>query len=214
MINIETVPVTAYQQNCRILSVNEGTAAVVIDPGGDSDLILRKLAARSLKCTEIWLTHSHLDHCGGVMLLKEATGAKLYGHRIEQEMRSRVEEIGRAYGLSTEQMTNCPEPDHYLEGGETLNFGGAEFKVLFTPGHSPGHLCYYDQDSDTLLAGDTVFKGSIGRTDLPGGSYGLLMESIKREILSLPDDTRILSGHGPDTTVGVERRTNPFLIDL
>jgi glyoxylase-like metal-dependent hydrolase (beta-lactamase superfamily II) len=184
--------------------------ALVIDPGGESDRILDEASRRGLSIKEIWLTHSHLDHCGGVRALKAAAKAPLTAHPAEAMMRAHVTDIAAMYG-APDGFENCPEPERAINGGETLSFAGSAFKVLFTPGHSPGHVCFYDGASGVLFAGDTVFSGSIGRTDIPGGNSDLLLESIRREILTLPDETRVLSGHGGDTTVGTERRSNPFL---
>jgi glyoxylase-like metal-dependent hydrolase (beta-lactamase superfamily II) len=212
MLNIELFPVTDFQQNCRILW-QDGTAdALVIDPGGDGDRIEKFLISRKLRCAQIWLTHSHLDHCGGVsQLLRTNASIPLFAHQLEREFRSRVEDIKDMYGIQGNSMTNCPEPTRYLEGEETLEFAGVSFTTLFTPGHSPGHICFYAPTEGLLLAGDTLFAGSIGRTDLPGGNHATLIKSIIEKILTLPDDTRVLSGHGPETRVGVERDTNPFL---
>jgi len=213
MLNIEVIPVTNFQQNCRILWSEGASDALVIDPGGDGDRIARFLDSRELKCTQIWLTHSHLDHCGGVEQLIRLVGeVPLLGHPLEREFRARVEDIKAMYGIQSNAMSNCPEPTRYIEGGEDLEFAGVSFKVLFTPGHSPGHLCFYAPSEGVLLAGDTLFAGSIGRSDLPGGDHTTLLKSIIEKILTLPDDTRVLSGHGPETRVGVERDSNPFLV--
>jgi len=212
MLEIVHFPVTAFPQNCRLLIDSERNLAVVVDPGGEAERILAELKRRNLECTEIWLTHSHLDHCGGVSDLKEATGAKLTGHPEEQSMRQRVEEICQMYGIPPGDMKNCPEPEQYITGGELLDFGGHSFEARFTPGHAPGHISFYCKELATIISGDTLFAGSIGRTDLPGGDYDTLIRSITEQILSLPDETAVLSGHGPDTTVGVERKTNPFLV--
>jgi hydroxyacylglutathione hydrolase len=214
MLSIICLPVTPIFQNARIFSVGDSPEAVVIDPGGEAARIRSTLEEKGLRCTQIWLTHSHLDHCGGVADLKNATGAKLYAHRDEAMFRSRVEEIATMYGIATGDMKNCPEPDVYLENGDSVEIAGVPFRVLFTPGHSPGHVCFYSAVHSVLFAGDTVFQGSIGRTDLPGGNHETLMTSIQQQILSLPGETRILSGHGEDTTVGAELRTNPFLRDF
>lgn len=211
MLQIATIPVTDFQQNCRVLWHDGDSSALVIDPGGDSPRIEAFLSDKGLVCTEIWLTHSHLDHCGGVAGLKRRYKALLSAHPGEQEFRRRVDEIKLMWGLSSSEMTSCPEPERHLTGGETISFGETVFQTLFTPGHSPGHLCFYAPAEKVLLAGDTLFAGSIGRTDLPGGNHIQLINSIVEKILPLPDDTRVLSGHGPDTLVGRERSTNPFL---
>lgn len=199
--------VTPIQQNCRVFL---GKDALIIDPGGDADKIIENLGGKDI--SQIWLTHSHLDHCGGVADLMEAfPKAKLYGHEIEKDYRQRVEDIAAYYGIPEGSMKNCPEPDVYLKGGETLEFEDMSFEVRFTPGHAPGHLVFINKKDKYILAGDTLFQGSIGRTDLPNGDYSTLIKSIKTELLSLPDDFQVLSGHGSDTTIGEERRTNPFL---
>lgn len=211
MFEIINLEVTPFSQNARILIAGDKKSAVVIDPGGEPERILKALTSRGATCKEIWLTHAHLDHCGGVAPLIEATGAELLAHAGESQLRSNVEYVCQMYGVPPGLMVNCPEPDRTIDGGDVLELGDDRFEVLFTPGHSPGHVCFYHRESGTLIAGDTVFAGSIGRTDLPGGDHRLLLKSIQSAILSLPDETVIMPGHGPDTTVGEERRTNPFL---
>lgn len=211
MLKIETIPVTPFSQNCRVVWDSENDTAAVIDPGGDVDQIMAVLKQWKVKCSEIWLTHSHLDHCGGVQELKEKTGAQLFGHKLEREMRERLPDIAKMYGLPPGLMQRCPEPDKFIDEGDTLKIGKEQFQIFFTPGHSPGHLVFYNSTNEVLIGGDTLFAGSIGRTDLPGGDYDTLLQSIRRKILVLPDSTQVLSGHGPDTTIGEERATNPFL---
>lgn len=211
MLRTTLIAVTPFQQNARILAADGERGCVVVDPGGDVPLILKELDRAGLECREIWLTHSHLDHCGGVRALQAATGARLLGHPAERPLREQVSAIAALYGIGGGGMEDCPEPDRYLSGGEVVALGPLNFKVLFTPGHSPGHLCFYEPESHVLIAGDTVFAGSIGRTDLPGGELATLLASIRAEILTLPPETIIMSGHGDDTTVGQELRTNPFL---
>ena len=187
---------------------------MVVDPGGDVDLICRTLDARALSCRQIWLTHSHLDHCGGVMELIRRTSAKLYGHEADMFLRGSVVSACEMFGIAPGDMEDCPEPHVLLCGGENLKLGEEIFKVFAVPGHAPGHLCFYNAQNKVLLAGDVIFADSIGRTDLPGGDYGTLISGIRNTILPLPDETRILSGHGPETTVGQERQNNPFLKGL
>lgn len=212
MLEVITCTVTPLQQNASLLVVGKDT--VIIDPGGEDEIIARICEERGLTVTAVWLTHSHLDHCGGVQGILKRYTVPLYGHPGERFLRERVEEITAMYGIPPGIMMNCPEPSHELTGGERLFIGTEEFEVRFVPGHSPGHLCFYHAASGTLIAGDTVFAGSIGRTDLPGGNHRELLESIRREILSLPDDTVVYPGHGPTTTVGIERVQNPFLQGL
>lgn len=212
MIEIYKLTVTPIQQNCRIIKTNVNNEVLIIDPGGDFPVIDKYIKDNKLIPTQIWLTHSHLDHCGGVKQLKDKYNCQLYGHPIEKEFRARVEESSLRFGIESGIMLNCPEPDFEISGDQILLFNGVEFKVLFTPGHSPGHLCFYLGDTGVLLAGDTLFAGSIGRTDLPMSSHQTLMNSIHQHLMTLPDETKVLSGHGPDTTIGKERRTNPFIV--
>ncbi len=209
---IKKIPVTDWEQNCRLVIDSETSEVVVVDPGGDAKKIAKYIQEQELKIIAIWLTHSHLDHCGGVAELKELYNVPLYGHRIESEFRSHVEDLLKMYGVSSNTMQNCPEPEFYIEEGQTVSCGAYDFTVLFVPGHSPGHVVFYNAANSELLAGDTVFKGSIGRTDLPGGNHKLLIEGIRSKILSLPANTKILPGHGDDTTVGAESKSNPFLV--
>lgn len=214
-LEIVTLEVTPFQQNCRVVIDRSSRHCVLVDPGGEGRRIVVEIERRDLVLDAVWLTHSHLDHCGGVAQVLTRWQVPLYAHPGEAQMRAHLEEICAMYGIPPGDMQRCPEPSVKLVGGETLMLSGGdvpgvEFKVLFTPGHSPGHLCFYAPAERILLAGDTLFAGSIGRTDLPGGDAETLLRSIKQQILSLPDETRVLSGHGPETTVGRERRSNPF----
>ncbi len=224
-IEIHTIPVTVFQQNARIVVDSESLKAIVVDPGGGAEDILDKIS--SLDVEAIFLTHAHLDHGGGVAALMRAykkkfsKDLKLYSCGAEEElMRQKLSLQASIYGLPVKEYENVPEPDLILKDGDKIQLANAE--VLFTPGHAPGHLSLFFKKQDIvidgqsftapfLIAGDTLFQGSIGRTDLPGGDHGTLISSIKNKILTLPDDTIVLPGHGESTTVGAEKKSNPFL---
>lgn len=210
-LTITTIPVTVFSQNARILACAKTGMAVIVDPGGEPWEILRVLRESKLTCAGIWLTHSHLDHCAGVAPLIDELKVPLFGHAIEAPMRAHVSAIAAMYGLPKDEWPNCPEPSTFISGGELLEVGEAKARVLFTPGHSPGHVSFYFQEDHLVVSGDTLFQGSIGRTDLPGGDHELLLCSIRDKLLVMPDATRVLSGHGPDTTIGIERSMNPYL---
>lgn len=212
MYQIYTIPVTELEQNCRIL-LNESTKeAVIIDPGGESSKLLQKLNSLGVAKLDIVLTHSHFDHCGAVASIKKAyPNSMLYAHPIEKAFRSAVTMVAAKWGIAAEDIKDCPEPEIPLEGGEVVTLVGTEFTVYFTPGHSPGHLSFYDKQQNVLIAGDVIFRESIGRTDLPGGNHQQLLQSINRYVITLPAECKILCGHGPDTTVGHEKLHNPYL---
>ena len=211
-LKISKIGVTELAQNCRVLF--DDSKCVVIDPGGDVKKIIEFLEYNKLNCSEIWLTHSHFDHCGGVKELKEITNAKLYGDSKEKLFRQNVTETLKLYGMfdaiNNKLLQNCPEPDVYTDSLDALYIGNLEFKIISTPGHSPGHISFYCENENVLISGDVIFSGSIGRTDLPGGNHGLLLQTIKNKIFTLPDITKIMPGHGPDTTVGDEKNNNQF----
>lgn len=211
MLTIETVPVTEFAQNARILWCSETKDGVIVDPGGDDEKILAAVKRLGLNITQVWLTHSHLDHCGGVEPILSALKVPLVAHPEERMMRSNVKSIAQMYGMSPSEWHNCPEPQIEVRGGEDLKVGKSPCKVLFTPGHSPGHVSFYFPKENVVASGDVLFAGSIGRTDLPGGDMKTLLTSIRQQIFTLPPKTRVLAGHGPDTTVEEEVATNPFL---
>ena len=182
---------------------------VVVDPGGDVDKILSVLKDNAINAGAIWITHGHIDHAGGAMDLKEALGVDIVGpHAADKMLLDNLENQGRRYGIAG--VRNCV-PDRFLAEGETVSFGNHVFEVLHCPGHAPGHVVYYNRAAKFAHVGDVLFRGSIGRTDLPGGDHAALIASIKNKLLPLGDDIGFICGHGPGSRFGDERRTNPFL---
>lgn len=212
MLKIYELCLTPFYQNARILADTALGVATVVDPGGEVDKILEVLKQHSLHCVQIWLTHSHLDHCGGVARLIQETGAKLYAHRADKYLRAQVEIEAESCGILERGLENCPEPDRYIEDGDVLNIGSYKFTVLHTPGHTPGHVAFLNEDAKVIISGDSLFHGAIGRVDLPGGNAEELLKSIRAKLCTLSSDTQVLCGHGNSTTIGHERQTNPFLL--
>jgi len=195
-----------FEENCYVLADPETARAVLIDPGEDADLFLRRLDAERLTLEAIWLTHAHIDHVAGVAPVVQRTAVPVHLHADDRQLYDHVAEQGAWLGVRAPQP---PPPDHELAAGGTVRVGSIEFEVRHVPGHSPGSVAFVGHG--IALVGDLVFAGSVGRTDLPGGSAATLLDSIRRHLLTLPDETVVYPGHGPETTVGVERRTNPFL---
>lgn len=203
---IKSLEVGPIMANCYILGCEDTREAVVIDPGDDADRILIKLSESNLKVKYIINTHGHFDHVGANRKMKEVTGADLMIHPDDEPMLSELAMAASSFGLSAE---NSPKADKHLLNGDEISFGNITLKVIHTPGHSKGGICLYTDGH--LFVGDTLFAGSIGRTDLPGGNYDTLIASIKENLLSFDDDTRVYPGHGPETSIGSEKRMNPFL---
>ena len=193
------------QANCYVLGCERTKEAAVIDPGGDVDKILMTLAKDKLRCVYIINTHGHFDHTGDNKRLKEVTGAKLVIHRADAPMILDQGSSGSLWGMEVE---DSPPPDLYVEERDVITFGDISLQVLHTPGHSPGGISLLS--NKMVFVGDTLFAGSIGRTDLPGGDYETLIRNVKEKIFPLGDDVVIYPGHGPKTTVGREKRSNPF----
>lgn len=213
-LKIRTIAVTPIRQNCRLLTDSQTGTTVIIDPGGSFQKTLKIIKAENLEPSAIWLTHSHFDHCGAVAALKNEFDIPLYAHKEGQSLREIVELAAARFAMpKAEDLTNCPEPEHYIDEGDTLMIGEEKFEVFFVPGHAPDHVVFYNAANQTLIAGDTVFAGSIGRTDLPGGDFELLINGIRNKIFTLPDNTKVMTGHGEDTTIGEEKASNPFFQD-
>jgi glyoxylase-like metal-dependent hydrolase (beta-lactamase superfamily II) len=205
MILIRLV-VGPLQVNCFILADEKTKEAVVIDPGDDAGDILKVVREKGLTVKYIVNTHGHFDHVGANKALKDATGAEILLHEGDAPVMASAPLQSRAFGMNT---VSSPPADRYLKHGDVLIAGDASLKVLHTPGHSPGGISLLGQGM--VFTGDALFAGSIGRTDLPGGDLMTLLRSIKTNLMSLPDDTKVFCGHGPASTIGDERNDNPFL---
>lgn len=204
------IPVTPFQQNCTILFDDDTKEGVVVDPGGDVDQILAALEGNGLKIGAIWLTHGHIDHAGGAMDLKDALGVDIVGpHEGDRQMLLNLESQARMFGVG-DAVRNCT-PDRFLKEGESVSFGDHVFEVLHCPGHAPGHVVFFNRAAKFAHVGDVLFRGSIGRTDLPGGDHAALLRSIREKLFPLGDDIGFICGHGPGGRFGEERRSNPFL---
>jgi hydroxyacylglutathione hydrolase len=193
------------QANCFILGCERTSLAAVIDPGGDVNKILIALAKDNLRCAHIINTHGHFDHAGDNKRLKEVTGAELIIHRADAPMILQQGASGAGWGM---QVENSPPPDRYVKEGDVITFGDISLKVLHTPGHSAGSISLVTDK--IVFVGDTLFAGSIGRTDFPGGDYEALILNVREKIFTLGDDVVVYPGHGPKTTVGREKKTTPF----
>ena len=205
------VPVTPFQQNCTILFDDAEKVGVVIDPGGEVERIKAALDDNGISITAIWLTHGHIDHAGGAMDLKDALGVDIVGpHVDDREMLLNLEEQAQMFGLAGSVRNVAP--DRFLAEGETVSFAGHDFEIYHCPGHAPGHVVFYNKTAKFAHVGDVLFNGSIGRTDLPGGDHEALIRSIKEKLLPLGDEISFLCGHGPGSTFGKERQSNPFLV--
>lgn len=204
---VETLTVGPVQANCYLVGCPETRTAVVIDPGDEAPRILERVRANRLTVTHILLTHAHFDHITAAQAVAEATGAPLAIHPDDLPLLN-VGGGATAFGLPQPPI---PVPQIWLSAGDVIETGTLAFSVFHTPGHSPGHVCFYEQNQGAVFVGDVLFSGSIGRTDLPGGSYETLVDSIAHQLMVLPDETTVYPGHGPSTTIGVERVGNPFL---
>ncbi|MDT3684902.1 MAG: MBL fold metallo-hydrolase [Pseudorhodoplanes sp.] len=208
-LNVMIVPVTPFQQNCSLIWNESTKSGAVIDPGGDLDLIRQAIAKAGVRIERILLTHGHIDHAGGAADLRTELGVPLEGpHVADQFLLDNLEETAAVYGLSGARDVT---PDRWLQEGEQVTIGGVPFDILHCPGHSPGSVAFVSRDLKFAVVGDVLFQGSIGRSDLPGGDHEMLIRSITGKLLPLGDDVAFICGHGPASTMGEERRSNPFL---
>ena len=209
MLQITTLPLGFTETNCYLVSDEATQAAVVIDPGDEAGRVLDTIQQHALAVKAVLLTHAHFDHIGAVGEVVQKTGAPLFIHPLELPL-YRAGGGAALFGLPPR---HYPEPDGLIEPGKTLTFGPLSFEVLFVPGHTVGHVAFYNAEAKAVFSGDVLFHDGIGRTDLPGGNYATLMRSITEVLFALRDDTTVYSGHGPATTLARERVHNPFLAE-
>lgn len=205
-MKVVAIPNGRFLENCYLVIDEASGACAIVDPGEEAGLIAHTLRAAGVTPVAIWITHAHVDHVLGVPRLRAETGAPVYLHPADRPLYDHVPEQAAAFGMAAAAL---PPPDRALAHGDVLRLGGLAFQVRHAPGHSPGSVVF--EGAGAAFVGDVLFQGSIGRTDLPGGDFDTLIRSIERELLALPDSTIVYSGHGPETTVGRERRGNPFL---
>lgn len=205
-LEVVSLPNGQFAENCYLVADRQSREAVIIDPGEESAMFLAELDTRAWTLGGIWITHGHIDHIMGIAAVHAATGAPVHLHPLDRPIYDALPQYGAWVGM---QLERPPAPDRDLQPGQRLRVGRFQFGVRFTPGHSPGSVSFLGEGM--IFGGDVLFSGSVGRTDLPGGDASALLASIQSEFLSLPDSTVVHSGHGPDTTIGLERLTNPFL---
>jgi hydroxyacylglutathione hydrolase len=205
---LETFPVGPLQCNCTILADEETREAIVVDPGDEISRIHRRLASLGLTLKQILITHAHIDHVGGALKLKALTNAPIYLNEADLPVLQMMSAQAAWLGIETPETA---PPDEALTDGRRVGLDNYPAQVIHTPGHTQGSICLHFAPLKMVLAGDTLFAGSIGRTDLPGGNYEQIIESINSRLLNLPNETKVIPGHGPETTIGAERRMNPFL---
>lgn len=206
---VAVIPVTGFQQNCSLVYDTVSKRGAVVDPGGDVELIMEAVSKMGLTIEKILLTHGHIDHAGGAAELREKLGVTIEGpHEADKYLLDSLPQSGARYGqLTAREVT----PDRWLTDGDEVEVAGFRFAIIHAPGHSPGSVVFFNAANKFALMGDVLFQGSIGRTDLPGGSHETLLDSIEKKVLPLGDDVVFLPGHGNASSIGDERRSNPFL---
>jgi hydroxyacylglutathione hydrolase len=204
-------PVTPLQQNCTLVFCVKTMKAAIIDPGGETPRLLKALADHKLTLEKIWITHGHLDHAGGTASLREATGVPVEGpHPEDAFWIDQMDESAAKWGMPDARSFT---PDRWLEDGDAVTLGETEFEVRHCPGHTPGHVIFFHREARFAQVGDVLFQGSVGRSDFPRGDHATLIESITGKLWPLGDDVAFVPGHGPMSTFGAERRSNPFVAD-
>ena len=210
-IGVFIAPVTPLQQNCTVVWCTKTNKAAVIDPGGGVDMILAEVKRRGLTLDQIWITHGHIDHAGGAAEMKEKSGVRIEGpHPEDQFLIDGLAAQGQMYGMPEARSF---ETDRWLDEGDVMTLGETSWEVRHCPGHTPGHVIFFNRAAKFAQVGDVLFKGSIGRTDFPRGDHQTLLNSVVTKLWPLGDDVTFTPGHGPVSTLGEERRTNPFVSD-
>ena len=211
VMKVTVIPVTPFQQNCSLLVCEQTQAAAVVDPGGDLDRIEAELTRQQVRLEKVLLTHGHLDHCGGAAALAAKFGVPIEGpHEDERFWIDQLAEQSVRFGFPTAESF---EPNRWLTDTDTVSFGAQTLDVFHCPGHTPGHIVFVSRDHRVALVGDVLFKGSIGRTDFPRGNHQDLLDSIQTKLWPLGDDIAFVPGHGPTSTFGAERQSNPYVGD-
>jgi hydroxyacylglutathione hydrolase len=209
MLHYETFPVTPFQQNCSVVWEDEGMTGAIIDPGGDLDLLQSACKQLGVKLVAIWITHAHIDHAGGTAELAEALNLPIIGpHPGDQFWIDGLKDAAASYGFPPSRAFT---PTRWLSDGDTVTLGAHTLQVRHCPGHTPGHVVFYSAELKRAFVGDVLFAGSIGRTDFPQGNHQDLLDSIVQRLWPMGDDTVFIPGHGPESTFGRERRSNPYV---
>lgn len=211
-MKVHVIPVTPFAQNCSLVWCTETMKGALVDPGGEPDRLLAEVEKQGVTLERILVTHPHIDHAGAVADLAERLNLPIEGpHKADKFLADSLPEQGARFGLTPARAFT---PTRWLEGGDQVSFGNVTLDVRHCPGHTPGHVIFFDPEMKIALVGDVLFRGSVGRTDLPGGSYDTLVESITTQLWPLGKDVAFVSGHGDVSTIGTERQSNPFVCDL
>lgn len=208
-LQFKIIPVTAFEQNCSILWCDETMEAVVVDPGGDQKKIEAALASLNVTLTAVWLTHCHIDHAGAAADIAQTFGVPIIGPQKEEQFW--IDMLPQQSAMFGFPQVKSFSPDRWLEQGDEVQVGKQTLSVKHCPGHTPGHVVFYSKSAQLVVVGDVLFNGGIGRTDFPKGDHQTLLNAIQDQLFTLPDETRFIPGHGPMSTIGHEKKTNPFV---